>query len=135
MWIGAGAEQAIVKRVVEPVDGAQISLPDSLGMVVMDRFEFRQQMRRRRQRDPLGRVRVPMWAQWLSLPFGFVIYLTENTTLALAAFTVPAFLGLMYQGPGFAVTQSLVTPKMRATAAVVPFPKPFRMTRETSALD
>ena len=81
-----------------------------LGGVMADRLS---------QGDPLGRVRVPMWAQWLSLPFGFVIYLTENTTLALAAFTVPAFLGLMYQGPAFAVTQSLVTPKMRATAAAV----------------
>jgi len=69
--------------------------------------------------DPVGRIRVPTWAMFLSLPFGFVIYTTPNTTLALALFTVPAFLGLMYQAPAFAITQSLATPKMRATAAAV----------------
>ena len=39
--------------------------------------------------------------------------------LALALFTLPAFLGLMYQAPSFAITQSLATPKMRATAAAI----------------
>jgi predicted MFS family arabinose efflux permease len=67
----------------------------------------------------LARVHVPAVAQALSFPFGLVIYTTENTVLALALFTIPAFLGLMYQGPAFAVTQSLATPKMRATASAV----------------
>jgi hypothetical protein len=48
-----------------------------------------------------------------------VVYLSGNTTLALAAFALPAFLGLMYQAPAFAVTQSLATPKTRATASAV----------------
>jgi hypothetical protein len=37
----------------------------------------------------------------------------------MAAFVLPAFLGLMYQAPAFAVTQSLATPLMRATASAV----------------
>jgi predicted MFS family arabinose efflux permease len=69
--------------------------------------------------NPLGRIRVPMWAQFISFPFAFFIYTTDNTTLALTLFTIPAFLGLMYQAPAFAVTQSLATPNMRATAAAV----------------
>jgi MFS family permease len=81
-----------------------------LGGVLADRLSIR---------DPLGRIRVPAIAQFLSLPFGFIIYTTDDTTLALALFTIPAFLGLMYQGPAFAVTQSLATPKMRATAAAI----------------
>ena len=70
-------------------------------------------------RDPRGRLWVPTVALLLSFPFGFVIYTTSNTTLALALFTIPAFLGLMYQAPAFAVTQSLATPQMRSTAAAV----------------
>ncbi len=60
-----------------------------------------------------------MWAQLLAFPFGFIIYTTDNTVLCLTLFAIPAFLGLMFQGPAFAVTQSLVTPSMRATAAAV----------------
>ena len=81
-----------------------------LGGVIADRLSVT---------NPLARIQVPMWAQFLSFPFGFIIYTTDNTVLALALFTLPAFLGLMYQGPAFAVTQSLATPKMRATAAAV----------------
>jgi MFS family permease len=54
-----------------------------------------------------------------AFPFGFVIYTTPSTPLALALLTVPTFLGGLYQGPTFAVTQFLATPKMRATAAAV----------------
>ena len=81
-----------------------------LGGVIADRLSVT---------NPLGRVRVPMWAQLLGFPFGFVVYTTDNTVLCLALFTIPAFLGLMFQGPAFAITQSLVTPSMRATAAAV----------------
>jgi MFS family permease len=69
--------------------------------------------------DPLGRVYVPCIALAVAFPFSFVVYLTDNTTLALAALCAPAVLGLMYQAPAFAVTQSLATPMMRATAAAV----------------
>ena len=81
-----------------------------LGGVIADRWA---------RTNPLARLRVPLWAQLLSFPFGLFIYTTDDTVLALALLTVPAFLGLMYQGPAFAVTQSLATPKMRATAAAV----------------
>jgi MFS family permease len=81
-----------------------------LGGVLADRFA---------RGDPADVVRVPMWAVFLAFPPGFVVFLTTNTTLALAAFVIPAFLGLMYQAPAFAVTQALATPKMRATAAAV----------------
>jgi len=70
-------------------------------------------------REPRARVYVPALAVAASFPFGFVIYTTPNTTLALAALVVPVTLGLMYQAPTFAVTQSLATPRMRATAAAV----------------
>ena len=81
-----------------------------LGGVLADRFA---------SRDPTSAVRVPMWAVLLAFPPGFVVYLSDSTALALAAFALPAFLGLMYQAPAFAVTQSLATPKTRATAAAV----------------
>ena len=71
------------------------------------------------ERNPLNAVRVPMWAVALAFPPGFIVFLAEDTTIALAAFVAPAFLGLMYQAPAFAVTQSLATPKMRATASAV----------------
>jgi predicted MFS family arabinose efflux permease len=81
-----------------------------LGGVLADRFA---------SSDPISAVRVPMWAVLLAFPPGFVVYLSESTGLALAAFVLPAFLGLMYQAPAFAVTQSLATPRTRATAAAV----------------
>jgi predicted MFS family arabinose efflux permease len=69
--------------------------------------------------DERGRVYLPCLAMLFALPFSFVIYTTENTTLALSALTAPAIFGLMYQAPVFAVTQALATPMMRATAAAV----------------
>jgi len=81
-----------------------------LGGVAADRWA---------ERDARGRAWVPMLAMFASLPFGPVVYTAESTAVALAFLTVPAFLGLMYQAPAFAVTQSLVAPAMRATAAAV----------------
>jgi MFS family permease len=69
--------------------------------------------------DVKGRVYVPCLAMIVSFPFAFVIYLTPNTLLALCALCTPAVLGLMYQAPAFAITQSLATPMMRATAAAI----------------
>jgi MFS family permease len=69
--------------------------------------------------DVRGRVRVPAYALLLSFPFGFVVYTTDNTVLCLAVFGIPSLLGLMYQAPAMAVTQSLATPKTRATAAAI----------------
>jgi len=81
-----------------------------LGGVLSDRFA---------RRDAAGMLRVPIWAMLLAFPPGFVVFLAESTALVLAAFVLPAFLGLMYQAPAFAVTQSLATPMMRATASAV----------------
>ena len=70
-------------------------------------------------RDPRLRMRIPAYAMWLSVPFGFVIYTTDQTALTLILLVVPTFLGLMYQAPSLALAQSLATPKMRATASAV----------------
>jgi predicted MFS family arabinose efflux permease len=69
--------------------------------------------------DVRGRVWLPAIAMFLGVPFSFIVYLAEGRTVALVALIAPSFLGLMYQAPAFAVTQSLATPKMRATAAAV----------------
>jgi len=69
--------------------------------------------------DLRGRAFVPAIAMFAAFPFSFVIYTTDDTMLALAALCAPAFFGLMYQAPSFAITQSLATPLMRATAAAV----------------
>jgi len=69
--------------------------------------------------DERGRAWVPGLAMLVAWPFAFVIWLTENTTLSLLALTAPSIFGLMYQGPAFAITQSLATPSMRATASAV----------------
>ncbi|MFP6606254.1 MAG: MFS transporter [Myxococcota bacterium] len=105
-----GMEQGDIGTALALIIGIGGGIGIYLGGVIADRLS---------ETNPLGRIRVPMWAQYLSFPFGFIIYTTDNTVLALALFTMPAFLGLMYQGPVFAVTQSLATPKMRATAAAV----------------
>lgn len=105
-----GMEQGAIGTSLALIIGIGGGLGIYLGGVLADRLGAR---------DPLACVRVPMWAVILAFPLGFVIYLTDDTTLALGLFTVPAFLGLMYQAPAFAVTQSLATPKSRATAAAV----------------
>jgi len=81
-----------------------------LGGALADRWQ---------SREPRARALVPAIAVGASFPFGFVIYTTPNTALALALLTLPVAIGLMYQAPTFAITQSLATPKMRATAAAV----------------
>jgi predicted MFS family arabinose efflux permease len=69
--------------------------------------------------DRRAYVLVPAFAQFLCLPFAFVVYLSDNTTLALLMLTFPVLLGSMYQGPAFSVVQSLSPPAMRSTAAAV----------------
>ena len=69
--------------------------------------------------DLRGRSYVPCLAMLASFPFAFPIYLYDNTTLALVSLFAPALFGAMYQASSFAVTQSLATPLMRATAAAV----------------
>lgn len=81
-----------------------------LGGVLADRFGARDERRR---------ALVPAIAMAFAAPFSLVIYTTQSATLALVFLVLPTGLGLMYQAPAFAITQSLATPKMRATAAAV----------------
>ena len=53
----------------------------------------------------------------LALPFGFVVFTTDNTLLALVMLVPPTLLGLMYQAPAFALVQSLATPSMPESPA------------------
>ncbi len=69
--------------------------------------------------DVRWRSWVPAIATALALPFGFVVYTTSNTMLALAMLAPPTFFGLMYQAPALALGQSLATPAMRATAGAI----------------
>jgi predicted MFS family arabinose efflux permease len=69
--------------------------------------------------EPRARALVPAIALLAAFPFSFVVYLSHDTRVALVALSAPAVLGLMYQAPAFAITQSLATPAMRATAAAV----------------
>jgi predicted MFS family arabinose efflux permease len=105
-----GMEQGEIGTALALIIGIGGGIGIYLGGVLADRFG---------RTDVRNLVRVPMWAVLLAFPPGFVVFLTDSTPLALGAFVLPAFLGLMYQAPAFAVTQSLATPKMRATAAAV----------------
>jgi MFS family permease len=69
--------------------------------------------------DPRGRAFVPAIAMLAAFPFSLLVFTTESAAVSLAALCAPAMLGLMYQAPAFAITQSLATPTMRATAAAV----------------
>jgi MFS family permease len=69
--------------------------------------------------NPRGRAFLPAIAMLVGVPFSFVVYLHANPTIALFALIIPSMTGLMYQAPAFAITQSLATPKMRATAAAL----------------
>ncbi|MBM4336015.1 MAG: MFS transporter [Deltaproteobacteria bacterium] len=81
-----------------------------LGGVLADRFGAK---------DARKRALVPAIAMAVAAPFSLVIYGTQSATIALVFLVLPTGLGLMYQAPAFAITQSLATPKMRATAAAV----------------
>ena len=66
-----------------------------------------------------GRTYVPALAMFAAFPFSLGIYTAESSMLALILLLAPATFGSMYQAPAFAITQSLATPLMRATAAAV----------------
>ena len=70
-------------------------------------------------RDRRAYVIVPAIALAACYPAGFVIYLSDNTTLVLLMLSLPVLFGSMYQGPTFSVVQSLAPPAMRSTAAAV----------------
>ncbi len=62
---------------------------------------------------------VPILGALISLPFGPVFYLANNTTLALAAAVIPVIMGATYLGPTLAVTQGLVPLRMRAQSIAI----------------
>ena len=62
---------------------------------------------------------VPSVGLLVAYPAGFVVYLSDDATVALLAMLVPVVFGSMYQGPTFSVIQSLSPPAMRSTAAAV----------------
>ncbi|MBW2390407.1 MAG: MFS transporter, partial [Deltaproteobacteria bacterium] len=75
--------------------------------------------------DRLG-VRDPRWYMWVPalatvayIPFAFLLYLWPDGRVALMLWLPGAFLGGMYLGPTFAMTQSLVRPAMRAMASAI----------------
>jgi hypothetical protein len=62
---------------------------------------------------------IPGIATILSVPFAVLFYTTDDPMMALL-FAIPGYiLGPMYLGPTFAMTQSLVTPAMRALASAI----------------
>ena len=105
-----GMETAAIGTWLALIIGVGGGVGTVLGGVFADRWATRNEK---------GRVFVPAIALFASFPFAFIIYLTPNTHLALAALCVPTLLGSMYQGPAFAITQSLATPMMRATASAI----------------
>jgi len=53
------------------------------------------------------------------LPFSFGVFLAPTSTIALAAFIIPAAVGAIYLGPSLAMVQALVPLRMRTTASAI----------------
>ncbi len=81
-----------------------------LGGVLSDRWA---------RHDERGRAYLPALSMILGLPFALAVYVVDDATAAVLLLAIPAGAGLMYQAPAFAITQSLATPKMRASAAAI----------------
>jgi MFS family permease len=62
---------------------------------------------------------VPALATLAYIPFAFLLYLWPDGRVALILWMPGALLGGMYLGPTFAMTQSLVRPRMRAMASAI----------------
>jgi predicted MFS family arabinose efflux permease len=70
-------------------------------------------------RDRRSYMSVPAIAGLIWLPFVAMIYLTDNTALAIGIGFIPALLGTLWYGPVYATAQSVVRPQSRATAAAI----------------
>ncbi|HIL01662.1 MAG TPA: MFS transporter [Myxococcales bacterium] len=70
-------------------------------------------------RDSRWPMWVPALATLLYIPFAFLLYLWPDGRTALMLSFPGSFLGGMYLGPTFAMTQTLVPPRMRATASAI----------------
>jgi len=71
------------------------------------------------QQDKRWYMLFPGIATFLSVPFAFFFYTTQDPVLALFLAVPGAILGPMYLGPTFGMTQTLVPPQMRATASAI----------------
>jgi MFS family permease len=71
------------------------------------------------KREPRALMFVPMIGVLIAIPFGPIVYLSQSTAIAIAAAIIPAFMGAIYVGPALAATQSMVPPRMRATAVAL----------------
>ena len=71
------------------------------------------------QRDPRWYGLVSAIVSALGVPFAVVFLLAPSASMALVAFTPYYVLAQMYIGAMLAVTQGVVTPRMRATASAV----------------
>ena len=70
-------------------------------------------------RDLRWHMWVPAIATAIYIPFAFLLYLWPDGRMALILSFPGSFLGGMYLGPTFATTQSIVPPRMRATASAI----------------
>ena len=62
---------------------------------------------------------VPGIATALMVPFQLVAYLYDGTVAAIASLCIVGILGPVYLGPSFAMTQALVSLRMRAVASAI----------------
>ena len=75
--------------------------------------------------DRLGRrdIRWHVWITAIALPLAAIAFcatlLAGSYAIALALFLIPAFLGIVYSGPNFALIQGLFPPQMRALGAAL----------------
>jgi predicted MFS family arabinose efflux permease len=75
--------------------------------------------------DRLGRrdIRWHMWITAIALPLAAIVFcaslLAGSFAVALTLFLIPAFLGIVYSGPNFALVQGLFPPQMRALGAAL----------------
>jgi predicted MFS family arabinose efflux permease len=70
-------------------------------------------------RDKRAYMSVPAIAGLVSLPFIYLIYTVQSSTLALALGFIPALLNTLWYGPVYATAQSVVSPHSRATTAAI----------------
>ena len=71
------------------------------------------------EKDKRWYMGIPGIATVAGVPFAILFYTTEQPLLAVLLAVPGAILGPMYLGPTFAMTQTLVTPAMRATASAL----------------
>lgn len=71
------------------------------------------------RRDVRWNTYVPIFGALLSAPFLPVFCLSPNVTIAIAAGTVPAFVGAVYVGPAAAMAQAVVPVRMRVRTAAI----------------